>query len=404
MTLERSLPRRIAGASAIFAVASSAGLGIAVAVDSIKLFSMMVPTHLFTFTGAVVGLVCGVVFGGGLMPSGVWGRPGRILGGLAGLGVIPVALSLARPYALDTFAIAWADGLRLRGVVPIQMLIVPGLALWILGAIVGTIWAVKAYRERAAEMAAKGPSGRRPIVSREQLLGFGVAVAASVVAYLASPEFRGWVHAALTILAKGDVSAVRDYLLGFGPWAPVVSSALMVLQSVVAPLPAFVITFANGMMFGWLWGALLSWSSAMAGAALCFYIARFAGRPVVEKLAGGSKPLEVSDLFFEKYGDRTVLIARLLPFVSFDIISYGAGLTSMGFWRFFIATGVGQLPATLVYSYLGQNLTGGVQVLFGIFTITTVIFVVIATLRPWFMRRLETRRAASAAQERGSDA
>ena len=54
-------------------------------------------------------------------------------------------------------------------------------------------------------------------------------------------------------------------------------------------------------------------------------------------------------------------VCRLLPFVSFDAVSYFAGLTSIGFWSFFLATGVGQLPATIVYSYVGGMLTGGVK-------------------------------------------
>ena len=36
----------------------------------------------------------------------------------------------------------------------------------------------------------------------------------------------------------------------------------------------------------------------------------------------------------------------------------------MRFWPFFIATGLGQLPATIVYSYVGGTLTGGAQKLF----------------------------------------
>ena len=33
----------------------------------------------------------------------------------------------------------------------------------------------------------------------------------------------------------------------------------------------------------------------------------------------------------------------------------------MGFWEFFIATGVGQLPATIIYSYIGGMLTGTIK-------------------------------------------
>ena len=74
----------------------------------------------------------------------------------------------------------------------------------------------------------------------------------------------------------------------------------------------------------------------------------------------------------------SILIARLLPFMSFDIVSYAAGLTGMGFWGFFIATGIGQLPATIVYSYVGGMLTGGAKLLVTglliLFALTALIF------------------------------
>jgi len=157
-----------------------------------------------------------------------------------------------------------------------------------------------------------------------------------------------------------DVDYIKGYILSFGIWAPVISFLLMLFQSVVAPLPAFLITFANAALFGWIKGAILSWSSAMAGAILCFYIAKWLGRSCVERLTCRLAIANVDD-FFKKYGSYTILIARLLPFMSFDIVSYAAGLTSMGFWPFFWATGVGQLPATIIYSYAGEMLVGGTQ-------------------------------------------
>ncbi len=196
-----------------------------------------------------------------------------------------------------------------------------------------------------------------------------------VALYFLIPEIKLNINQAIFILQNVDVDLARGYILSFGIWAPVVSFLLMILQSVAAPLPAFIITFANAGLFGWLKGAALSWTSAMAGAALCFYIARFLGRDVVEKLTS-KYALESVDTFFEQYGKYAILVARLLPFVSFDIVSYAAGLTSMSFWSFFIATGIGQLPATLIYSYIGSMLTGttrtvvmGLLVLFALSTL-----------------------------------
>ena len=100
----------------------------------------------------------------------------------------------------------------------------------------------------------------------------------------------------------------------------------------------------------------------MVGAALCFLIARALGRDVVEKFAGKGALASVEG-YFKKYGSKTILVCRLLPFVSFDAVSYFAGLTPMGFLAFFVATGIGQTPATIVYSYVGGMLAGGARLL-----------------------------------------
>jgi uncharacterized membrane protein YdjX (TVP38/TMEM64 family) len=176
----------------------------------------------------------------------------------------------------------------------------------------------------------------------------------------------------LYMLGMINVEAIKEYILSFGVWAPVISFILMILQSVVAPLPAFIITFANAGLFGWVNGAILSWSSAMVGAILCFFIARLLGRDAVEKLTSKFALKSIND-FFEKHGKYAILIARLLPFISFDIVSYAAGLTSMSFWSFFVATGIGQLPATIIYSYVGGMLAGGAKMMvFGLLTLFAV--------------------------------
>lgn len=204
-----------------------------------------------------------------------------------------------------------------------------------------------------------------------------IIIVALVCTYLFVQPVKIAINRVVFLFSMLDVEVIKEYILSFGIWAPVISFLMMIFQSVAAPLPAFLITFANAGLFGWAKGALLSWSSAMAGAVLCFYIARFYGRNTVEKLTG-KFAIENIDVFFEKYGKYTILIARLLPFISFDVVSYAAGLTSMSFWSFFWATGVGQLPATIVYSYVGGMLTGGVKKfvmgLFVLFALSILIF------------------------------
>lgn len=206
-----------------------------------------------------------------------------------------------------------------------------------------------------------------------------VLLLASIALLFFIPTVRETFMGLISLFQSLDIEAIKAYILSFGLLAPFVSFALMVFQSILAPLPAFLITFANAALFGWVYGALLSWSSAMIGALLCFYIAKFLGREVVEKLTS-KIALKSVDAFFEKHGVYAILIARLLPFISFDIVSYAAGLTRMSLRSFLIATGLGQLPATLIYSYAGEMLTGGAKTfvygLLILFSVSVLVYLI----------------------------
>lgn len=224
------------------------------------------------------------------------------------------------------------------------------------------------------------------------LIKFGIIFMLAALYFLVEP-LQIAVKRVIFIFSMVDVTAMRSYILSFGIWAPLASFALMIFQSAIAPLPAFIITFANAAMFGWVKGAILSWSSAMCGAALCYWIAKYYGRSVVERLTSRFA-LEEIDSLFKRYGKYAILIARLLPFVSFDIVSYAAGLTSIGFWEFFWATGLGQLPATIIYSYMGEMLVGSVRTMvFGLLSLIS-LSIIIAVAKKIYQER--TRQALKA--------
>ena len=208
--------------------------------------------------------------------------------------------------------------------------------------------------------------------------------------YFFVPSIKSGVNNSVRVLSKLGIDGVIEYIRSFGAWAAVVSFGLMVLQSVLSPIPAFLITLSNAVIFGWVKGALLSWTSAMAGAALCFWIARVLGRDVVGRFATEGA-LKSVDSFFARWGKQAILVARLLPFISFDVVSYAAGLTSMGFWSFFLATGLGQLPATIVYSYVGGQLTGGAKYLMIGLLVLFSLFIIIYVAKRMYNERQARR-------------
>ena len=205
--------------------------------------------------------------------------------------------------------------------------------------------------------------------------------------YLLSAGFRFEVNRAVGLLGRGDIVGLRDYILSYGLWAPVASCFLMVLQALVAPVPSFLITFANGLAFGVFWGWMLSLFGHVLAAAVCFWISRALGRVPVEVLVGRTG-LQSADRWFVRWGLYAVFVGRLIPGVAFDVISYAAGLTRMRFRNFLAATALGIFPQTFLYSYLGRQAPEYV----GLFLVTSALVVAVVVAVAVVRYRRERRR------------
>ena len=205
--------------------------------------------------------------------------------------------------------------------------------------------------------------------------------------YLLSAGFRFEVNRAVGLLGRGDIVGLRDYILSYGLWAPVASCFLMVLQALVAPVPSFLITFANGLAFGVFWGWMLSLFGHVLAAAVCFWISRALGRVPVEVLVGRTG-LQSADRWFARWGLYAVFVGRLIPGVAFDVISYAAGLTRMRFRSFLIATVLGIFPQTFLYSYLGRQAPEYV----GLFLVTSALVVAVVAAVAVVRYRSKRRR------------
>lgn len=180
------------------------------------------------------------------------------------------------------------------------------------------------------------------------VLGLIVAVA---LAYVLNAGVRHEVGHALAVLGTGDGPAIGAYISSYGVWAPLASIFLMIVQALAAPVPAILVAFANGLAFGVFWGGLLTVTGQTIAAVICFAIARALGRGAVESMSG-KLGLEAADRWFTRWGPRGIFIARLIPGISFDIVSYGAGLTGIGFGPFLVATALGTAPQAFLYAYL----------------------------------------------------
>jgi uncharacterized membrane protein YdjX (TVP38/TMEM64 family) len=145
-----------------------------------------------------------------------------------------------------------------------------------------------------------------------------------------------------------------DMIRGWGAWGVLGSIGLMVLHSFV-PFPAEALTLANGMVYGPVKGALVTWVGAMLGAFLAFGLARLFGQPLVRKLLP-PKHWQALEAWSQHSSWQALLVMRLIPVIAFNLINYAVGLTTVSVWTFFWTTAVGILPLTFLLSFMGDSM------------------------------------------------
>jgi uncharacterized membrane protein YdjX (TVP38/TMEM64 family) len=157
-------------------------------------------------------------------------------------------------------------------------------------------------------------------------------------------------------LMPGAPAAVRDVealIRSWGAWGVLGSIGLMVAHSFL-PFPSEIIALANGMLYGPLWGTVVTWVGAMLGAVAAFGAVRALGQPVLRRLLPPARHAGLVR-WSREHGGLTLLVARLIPVIAFNLINYAAALTEITWWTFLWATGLGILPLTIVLAVLGDN-------------------------------------------------
>ena len=153
-----------------------------------------------------------------------------------------------------------------------------------------------------------------------------------------------------------DCAKLHGHIIQWGLLGPLAVIGLMTLAVVISPIPSAPIALASGMAYGQLWGTVYIVIGAEAGAIIAFSIARSLGYEAMKKRFGDR--LSVGLLGSQNAMMGLVTALRLIPFISFDIVSYAAGLTPLKPWRFALATLVGVIPVSFALAYFGGELAG----------------------------------------------
>ena len=212
------------------------------------------------------------------------------------------------------------------------------------------------------------------------------AVSALAIAYWTWPGFRGFLSEVYGVFSSGEQEQIRAWVEGFGAWKYPLLLGLMLLQTVMAVIPSFLLMIVAVIAFGPVTGGVLAWIGLLMAATLGYGIGRGLGVAAVDRLIGEKTERKMRDLV-ERYGTWAVVAARVSPALSTDAVSVVAGVTQMRFVRFILATGAGTLPLTLFVAWLGAE-AGRMKT--GLVWVSVISLLVFAVYVVWDRRRSRT--------------
>ncbi len=132
-------------------------------------------------------------------------------------------------------------------------------------------------------------------------------------------------------------------------------AAYMAMAALSLP-GATMLTLLGGALFGTLLGTVLVSFASTIGATLAFLVSRFLFREAVQRRFRDK--LATINRGVERDGGFYLFTLRLVPIFPFFIINLVMGVTPIPLSRYYAASQIGMLPATLVYVNAGTQLAG----------------------------------------------
>jgi uncharacterized membrane protein YdjX (TVP38/TMEM64 family) len=159
-------------------------------------------------------------------------------------------------------------------------------------------------------------------------------IAALVLGYFFIPQVQEFLNTAWEVLTSGDKQRTREWVSQFGWFGPIVIVVTMILQMFLLVIPTPLLMVVTVLAYGPWAGAGILFVAVFMASSIGYFIGRYFGPVIVEKLVGHKTEKKIAD-FIDDYGFWTVIVVRLSPFLSNDAISFVGGVLKMGYWKFY---------------------------------------------------------------------
>lgn len=136
---------------------------------------------------------------------------------------------------------------------------------------------------------------------------------------------------------------------------PVFLAGTVVASLISFPIISFIVL--GGILFGPVWGGVLSLAGALLGAIASYFMGLYFGQPLIQRFGG--KRVQTAQRWLRKKGFWTIVAVRVIGVFPFTVINFCAGASRMAFSHYIGGTVFGMLPGSFFIAYFAHSILEG---------------------------------------------
>lgn len=171
-----------------------------------------------------------------------------------------------------------------------------------------------------------------------------------------------------------------------GIYGPLLGSFLIILESIIPPLPLFVFITINFIAFGFLLGFIISWICTVIGCLLSYYLVkRFLRNFVLNKIKDTNLLYRCLN-YIESLSLTQITVILSIPFTPAFMMNIAAGISNMELKKFLPAILISKILLVYFWGFVGTGLVESFKNPSSL--ITVVIMLLIAYIASFIIKKL----------------
>jgi uncharacterized membrane protein YdjX (TVP38/TMEM64 family) len=164
-----------------------------------------------------------------------------------------------------------------------------------------------------------------------------------------------FVVGAFTLFYMHGASGLRATMESYKRLAPLIYIVLLTTAMMTAFTGSAPVVMLGAALFGKYWAFFYSMIGAEVATNAAYVIGRIFGKDIVQLVFAEEKVRRIEAKISRGISMWALVVLRAVPHPLYDAVSYACGFARVPFWKYFVGTMLGLVPAGAALCFIGEQ-------------------------------------------------